>query len=420
MERSTCRLARLSQISPHIPSKWLSRIKLPQKRPHRPDFVPNVHKAIGPDGRVEQRRDGKQIPSHCQRRPTGTTGVDPIDKVLYVSAEDDVVAGGGEIPESASSRIPGALVVDPHVRKIVQEGGMRVSENALWLLVVATKAHSQSILKNVIMMKEGLEKGQLVTPEIELPTAASPSKRRPSPQKKATSPSFAALKGPRAKKVVRASDICTLTATMQGGPIDSLGGSLSRSTFERCLHSSYASNYVSPGQDFLEVQRFISSEILAGAARRAKREREQPKLAAVPHQAKPDIAPTDQPSQMEEKPTAPPSVAASQSLAMSQAKVHGLGRGAKNLAALKARAASPPLTQAPNDAETLDASVPNDDGVRDESLDGNADGRASSEGDGNADGETDGGSPLNIHGRRGKGFGIKNLAAMRARTTKKD
>jgi hypothetical protein len=419
MERSTCRLARLSQVSQHIPSKWLSRIKLPQNWPHQPDAVPNVHKAIVQDGRVEQRRAGTQIPSHFPRRPTGTTGVDPIDKVQYVSAED-VVASGSEIPDSASSRIPGALVVDPLVRKIVQEGGMRVSENALWLLVVATKTHSQSILKNVIVMKEGLEKGQLVTPEIELSAAASPSKRRPSPQKKATSPSFAALRGPRAKKVVRASDICALTATMHGGPIDSLGGSLSRSTFERCVHSSYASNYVSPGRDFFEVQRFISSEILAGAARRAKREREQPKLAPTPHQANPAVAPTDQPNQTEEKPTAPPSLAASQSSAMSQAKVHGLGRGAKNLAALKARAASPPPTQAPNDAETLDASIPNDDGIRDESLDGNTDGRALSEGDSNADGETDGGSPLNMHGRRGKGFGIKNLAAMRARTTKKD
>ena len=67
-----------------------------------------------------------------------------------------------KIPESSSSvstknemslpniRVPGALEIDPMVRKIAKGKEMSVSEGALWLLIYSAREYTTSILKHTI------------------------------------------------------------------------------------------------------------------------------------------------------------------------------------------------------------------------------------------------------------------------------
>jgi hypothetical protein len=95
--------------------------------------------------------------------------------------------------ESSCSWIPGALVIDPLVRDMVQEGGMRVTENAIWLLVVAMKEHTKNILKNAISHKEAVEKGQILSRTLRYPKLlagnSKNSAKRDSTQDKTSAPS---------------------------------------------------------------------------------------------------------------------------------------------------------------------------------------------------------------------------------------
>ena len=223
--------------------------------------------------------------------------------------------------------------------------------------------------------------------------------------------------------------MCAISATMPVGPIGSFGGSLSRGVFERCLHASYDSNPVSRGKDFLEIQKFLTSQILSSASKRAKAERAQSKnstpvftktdnVNAIDSSPKPELQEAEQEV----------STMSSGSSAVAQRpSIRGLGRGAKNLAALKARASSGGSTELDNNSGRSQAS--NDD-ISKPNVSGNKQNEGSSTGEDagvasqatgdEKDGESSpGSSSPGMQGRRGKGFGVKNLAAMRARSIQK-
>ena len=60
-----------------------------------------------------------------------------------------------------SAIIPGALVIDPFMRKAAQSTGMVVSEHAIWLVTIAMKEHTTQVLRNLVTSSKLLTQGQI-------------------------------------------------------------------------------------------------------------------------------------------------------------------------------------------------------------------------------------------------------------------
>jgi hypothetical protein len=62
------------------------------------------------------------------------------------------IQSGDLVEESIfpSCRLPGALDIDPLVRKLASRSGVKVSDNAVWLIIVAVREYSSSLLKKII------------------------------------------------------------------------------------------------------------------------------------------------------------------------------------------------------------------------------------------------------------------------------
>ena len=58
-----------------------------------------------------------------------------------------------------SARLPGALEIEPLVRKHTENSGLTASENAIWMLVVAVREHSSSLIKKVIANDKDFDDG---------------------------------------------------------------------------------------------------------------------------------------------------------------------------------------------------------------------------------------------------------------------
>mmetsp|Transcript_21056 Transcript_21056/g.45649 ORF Transcript_21056/g.45649 Transcript_21056/m.45649 type:complete len:1184 (+) Transcript_21056:404-3955(+) len=58
-----------------------------------------------------------------------------------------------------SARLPGALEIEPLVRKHIANSGLTASENAIWMLVVAVREHSSSLIKKVIANDKDFDHG---------------------------------------------------------------------------------------------------------------------------------------------------------------------------------------------------------------------------------------------------------------------
>lgn len=58
-----------------------------------------------------------------------------------------------------SARLPGALEIDPFARKIARQTALTVSENAIWLLIIALREHSKSLITEIISNCRDLDKG---------------------------------------------------------------------------------------------------------------------------------------------------------------------------------------------------------------------------------------------------------------------
>jgi hypothetical protein len=72
-----------------------------------------------------------------------------------------------------SANIPAALQIDPLVRQYASNAGMHVSENAIWMIVVAAREHMKNIIKEVIANTSELEGGYVSqTPKSKMITLA--------------------------------------------------------------------------------------------------------------------------------------------------------------------------------------------------------------------------------------------------------
>lgn len=78
---------------------------------------------------------------------TQTDSSNDIDPNLVSSIHRGVLSEEVFLP---SARLPGALQIEPLVRKHTAHSGLTASENAIWMLVVAVREHSSALIKKIM------------------------------------------------------------------------------------------------------------------------------------------------------------------------------------------------------------------------------------------------------------------------------
>ena len=287
------------------------------------------------------------------------------------------------------------------VRGIVHDDGFKVSESAVWLLVVAVRQYVASLLKRTISNLESVATNQSL-PAIEFSQCAM---RSGNMYKKGTPDSSTETKeaGTKRRRITPL-DVATVLNAGGMGEEGLLGGSALRLAVERCSFASYDESqlFLSPGFD--SVQSFIAESINL-ESKKPKHEWLDPDPAA--ERTLDDISPSS--SQLNEKDTDQiPSKS-------SPLPAGGLGREAKNLAMLKARAAAA-AAAANSDAASASSARAIDGKPPDQSSPGTGK-PFNQSGDNGASGADKQVLPQQgARSGKGKGFGVKNLAAMRARS----
>jgi hypothetical protein len=162
----------------------------------------------------------------------GCASVDEVKSIQCASSKKTEDSSELKRIECSSSLIPGALVVDPLVRDMVQEGGMRVTENAIWLRVMAMKEHTKNILKNAILHKEAVEKGQIPSRTLHYPKVLAGNTKNnakhDSTQGKTSAPSVTQQQEAKNKTRLTSLAVYAGATSMPVGAIGAFGGSVSR------------------------------------------------------------------------------------------------------------------------------------------------------------------------------------------------
>lgn len=444
LRRATKSTAMYDEISCHVPSKWRNRINVICKKTADPpteqlnvsDLLANrSYESMEPVYREawqQDQPDPKPIGNESRRQKSVTAPKQ----------------------ELASCSIPGALTVDPLVRKIADECDMQVSELAVWMMVVAVREHATNVLRAALSQKEGMEQQELVPRTFRFPNVLA-NATKPPPKKDSNQESgkpSTADKATRAQRKLTVLDIYAGSSTMPCGHVGSLGGSLSRDVLERSLHAAFDHLPVVPKDDFVQVQHFITEQIFGEARTRKvptksrdderetrgddvhrnvnvtmKQRNSFAVPAPAPAQTRQPQVPAESPVTTEALPKAVPNAvqesthqdmvtqtpeASIDDSSAQKLLPRGMGRGAKDLAALMRRTSTstPPIQE--NVVNENDGTTAGDEAVMtatpEETLALDSTNAALQE-ESCADGEDAMGQ------RRGKGFGIKNLAAMRAR-----
>lgn len=343
------------------------------------------------------------------------------------SESSDALAARKEIaqlPRHAPC-LPGALSVDPIVRRIVRDDSMKVSETAIWVLIVAVREYVRSLLNDTISSLEAVATEHSLG-ALEFSQCAVRSGNM-SGTKAADSATDATQNGSNEKSVVRINQVTgqkrrairslDIAATLNRtriAPEGSLAGSVQPLAFERCYHVSFNGSLASLPPAFDSVQSFIVDSIQS-ASKKPKHEWKDPALVAA---ADPDSSKAVKSSRN----------------GSSHSPTGALGMEAKNLAEVDARAAAivvarepesipiaPVLPTAPFPAIAMaPRTVPQTTATAD-SLSAGQPSLIVGESAG-ADAvirlkPTEGKKTPSISSLgRGRGFGVKNLAAMLARS----
>ena len=390
--------APLREISASIPERLLSRINIipkPSAKSHE---------------EIASKR--KQLTTlRCSKEQTEGSVYNPrvLEKVPLSLYSHELLR-----TPASSMRIPGALVVDPRVRKIADARDMKTSEYAIWLLVVALKEFTVTVLGDTISTMKAIETGSVpVRPSIRprlLPKKVS--------KIESNSPVMIPLEHQNpATKCISPLDIHLTTTGIPSGS-KSLGGCLSRTTFERSLLSSFDSSLVIGGNAFHEVKKFLVSAVssIEPVLKKTRGETSTPRQVSIISAAEAKVS--------------------DQSLRKSSVS-KGLGRGAKDLASLKEQSSvsAPPLTAAFTSVsmveETINSGTTEDSASgsfpssskspltppsQQEQLSVNHQRKQNDQENDDVSGESGGENQSAATPRKGKGFGVKNLAAMRARS----
>ena len=362
IDRSLQETVPLSEVSGHIPPSCENRVKLLGN-----EVAPPVDKPCVADGKKPSQPAAATKKSPVVKIPLKATPSPPTSvpyTPLYLEKTKRTREDIGT--PSTSSTLPGALVVDPSVRDLVKSEGLRVTENAVWLFIVAIKEYTKSMISKAITSKEARRKNQIPPKQrgsLQLIPRTKGAKGKGADAKKVANPIISPQKEKAEDKlrlaqdkVISVQDLGLLASSMRVSPVDSLGGRHSRLACERCLFAPVDTSRAIRSGGFSVVHNFITSEISTAAAERQKNLKAQ-RLAkpaasksstdgAVGKKDLENSAPPKEngPATTENKtePLQPVGRTTSRSPIPGQglgrgSKNLGLGRGAKNLAALMAR-----------------------------------------------------------------------------------
>ncbi len=258
MKHATRVLVPYSDISEHIPHKWRDRVKV------------KIIESILPHDFEEDL---------APRPPKNTSLI--IAEVPHVDLEDpyketwDFVSEYGDNSrdvaeplgmESTSPCIPGAIVVDPLLREAAEKSGLKVTNNAIWILVVALREHTKNVLKNSMVLKKALESGQVYPPALHYPNVLAFSTKKDGKQQDKPS---APVKQSGPKRLINSMDILSAAERLPSGQIGSFGGSVSRLSLEQSFQTAFnAIPSCLADKKFREVQRFVTDELFSAANHR--------------------------------------------------------------------------------------------------------------------------------------------------------
>jgi hypothetical protein len=247
-------------------------------------------------------------------------------------------------------RIPGALAIDPVVRAAAMQESLKVSETVVWLLVVAAKEYATQIIKSCANVKKAACQGiHLRVPQprphtlMYKPKPGELKKHNESTRKASASGSLR----------ISSFDVHTLLAQLPMGPIHSIGGTVSRMSYETTLMNCVDMGTSFTPDGFEDLKQFVVSRTLSQKA----------STRPVPGSSVGRLSPHG-----------------------------GLGRGAKDLASLRARSTA----TSKKEADEHSGETPSSHALQTQE---------------NGDRHSDSNAGL----RKGKGTGVKNLRAMIAR-----
>ena len=289
----------------------------------------NIVKAHSLDSK---RKELEETSSNCDKEQHSKSkklrATDPSYTPIVLESASCIGRRISNQPEVVSMRIPGALIIDPHVRKLSESHSLKVSEHAIWLLTVAVKEFALSFISKSISTKEAISMGH-VPPHLTCQFGVS---EHISEARKTADQST------QLRNKLDSSDLHTLITNL---PISfrSLSGTVSRTLFERSIGSAIDSSVVLGGNAFDELKKHIIKNV---TPIEPKRPRSDP-LTVPPTQILHHDS--DHSAQEERKD-------------YNSQPVRGLGRGAKDLASLKAHASTITSRHSRNDVSTLNASIP--------------------------------------------------------------
>lgn len=326
--------------------------------------------------------------------------------------------------------LPGALSIDPRVREIVRgESSLKVSETAVWLLIVSVRGYVQSLLKDTVSNLSSVDTEQSLE-AVEFTQSATRSGNMGGGAEKNTEISDSGKKPagkdkkavPKKKRRISSLDIASALSGTRLSSRDSLGGSVSGVGYQRCCHVPLNGNQLSSVPTFGTVQSFIVDSI-ESASKKPKHEWRDP----APFPSPPDAPFVPSPATPRASDASP-----KKRTATSRSPTGGPRQEAAHLALLQARAAASKATSVQPSAVSTTVSRPPPAAAPVKAIASPAIPATPPPAATNAT-EHQAGSrernitppvtarpspPPTISPRgRGKGFGVKDLAAMRARNT---
>lgn len=241
---------------------------------------------------------------------------------------------------SNSSPLPGALSMDPLIRSMAEKEGLKVSENAIWLIMVGMREYVKSLMKNTISCMNSINEANELPEVSELIQAIGPvSKDRVTTFKGGdfSQPLTTTTTGKR--KCISALD---LTSYLMLSTVTCGRNPSNRNSFDQCFMSAFNSVLMSSQSDFESFKDSIVSGIDIKSTKKQKTEKaDRDPIFSPPENMKKEMGSQDRVKTQEKNGgSVAESKPAAQSNARRQTAMRGMGRGAKNLSALKARAAA--------------------------------------------------------------------------------
>jgi hypothetical protein len=256
------------------------------------------------------------------------------------------------IPDGERSlNLPGALLIDPYVRSVAEKEGFKVSENALWLIILSMREYVKSLLRDTVATIESINKNK------EFPSFGIQVENPVNNETDVKPDNETTMKRENATEMINPISISALdlaTSLL----ISQVPRSKYRTALESCFLSSFIPVVVSSQSDFLSVRQQVSSAInMSPSSRDAEIKNQDQQQVEVKH----DKESIDENLKKIHVPELISNAESAINLVQAppirlDVSTKGMGRGAKNLAALKARATANVSIMKP-DIQELDLQV---------------------------------------------------------------